>query len=59
MGPHVHVNYLILFLAATGQLYKRVCRSVGFLVGWSVCRFYLAFLALLGEVTAYEVLTSL
>ena len=37
------------FLAATGQLYKRVCRSVGRSVcrsvGLSVCRFYLAFLA--------------
>ena len=29
------------FLAATGQLYKRVCRSVG----WSVGLFHLAFLA--------------
>ena len=53
---------LIIFLAATGQLYKRVCRSVGRLVGRSVCRSDLAFLAFLasfGAVAAYEVLTSL
>ena len=34
-----------LFLAATGQLYKRVCRSVGRSVGWSVRPSDLAFLA--------------
>ena len=34
-----------IFLAATGQLYKRVCRSVGWSVGRSVCRSDLAFLA--------------
>ena len=46
------------FLAATGQLYKSVCRSVGLsvaLVGWSVGQFCLAFLASLGAVAAYEV----
>ena len=44
-----------IFLAATGQLYKRVCRSVGRSVGL----FHLAFLASFGAVAAYEVLTSL
>ena len=37
----IHITNHFFFLAATGQLYKRVCRSVGRSVG----PFYLAFLA--------------
>ena len=50
----------ITFLAATGQLYKRVCRLVGRLVCWSVGLLVLfSFLSFVGAVAAYEVLTSL